>query len=169
MVAEQGMTLRMARRDDGAAIAAIYNHFITTTTISFEEAEVSGDEMGQRVADVLSAGLPWLLAFNGGTLLGYAYASKWRVRHAYRYSVESSVYLAPDQAGRGLGTRLYPELIERLRTAGCHLVIGGVALPNEASVALHEKLGFEKVAHFKEVGYKFERWLDVGYWQLALG
>jgi L-amino acid N-acyltransferase YncA len=162
------MTLRLATPDDGAAIAALYNHFITTTTISFEEAAVSAGDMAQRVADVLASGLPWLVAYDGDTLLGYAYATKWRVRHAYRFSVESTVYLAAGQAGRGLGSQLYGELIERLRAAGCHLVIGGIALPNEASVALHEKLGFEKVAHFKEVGYKFDRWLDVGYWQLAL-
>jgi L-amino acid N-acyltransferase YncA len=162
------MTLRLATPDDAAAIAAIYNHFITTTTISFEEAEVSAGDMAQRVADVLAAGLPWLVECDGDTLLGYAYATKWRVRHAYRFSVESTVYLAPDQAGRGLGSRLYRELIKRLRAAGCHLVIGGIALPNEASVGLHEALGFEKVAHFREVGYKFDRWLDVGYWQLAL-
>ena len=168
MIDEQGMTLRLARRDDGAAIAAIYNHFVVTTTISFEESAVSADDMAQRVADVLAAGLPWLLAFDGDKLLGYAYASKWRARHAYRFSVESSVYLAPDRAGRGLGSQLYRALIARLRAAGCHLVIGGVALPNDASVALHEKFGFEKVAHFKEVGYKFDRWLDVGYWQLVL-
>jgi L-amino acid N-acyltransferase YncA len=162
------MTLRLATPDDGAAIAAIYNHYITTTTISFEEAEVSAADMAQRVADVLAAGLPWLVEVEGETLLGYAYATKWRVRHAYRFSVESTVYLAHDQARRGLGSRLYRELLERLRVAGCHLVIGGIALPNEASVALHEKLGFEKVAHFQEVGYKFNRWLDVGYWQLKL-
>lgn len=162
------MTLRLATPDDAAAIAALYNHYVTTTTISFEETAVSAGDMAQRVADVLAAGLPWLVAFDGDQLLGYAYATKWRARHAYRFSVESTVYLAPDEARRGLGSRLYGELLERLRTAGCHLVIGGIALPNEASVALHEKLGFEKVAHFKEVGFKFERWLDVGYWQRTL-
>jgi L-amino acid N-acyltransferase YncA len=162
------LTLRSATQDDGPAIATIYNHYIATTTISFEEAAVSADEMGQRVADLLAQDLPWLVAVRDGQILGYAYASPWRVRHAYRFSVESSVYLAPEHTGQGLGSRLYRELIAGLRNTHCHLVIGGVALPNDASIALHEKLGFEKVAHFKEVGFKFGHWIDVGYWQLTL-
>jgi L-amino acid N-acyltransferase YncA len=165
---QSGIALRPATSQDAAAIVAIYNHYVATTSISFEEEAVAVDDMAQRIDAVLAAGLPWLVAVEDGKILGYAYATKWRVRHAYRFSVESSVYLAQDVAQRGLGTRLYVALIDQLRAAKCHLVIGGIALPNEASVALHEKLGFEKVAHFKEVGYKFERWLDVGYWQLNL-
>lgn len=162
------MNLRNASPADGAALAAIYNHYIATTTISFEETPVGADDMAARIADVQAAGLPWLVAVDGDQVLGYAYASKWRVRHAYRFSVESSVYLDQHQARRGIGAALYRELLARLQDAGCHLVIGGIAQPNEASVALHERLGFEKVAHFREVGFKFGRWIDVGYWQLAL-
>lgn len=162
------MIIRNAVPEDGAAIAAIYNHFVRDTTISFEEQDVTAADMAERIAGVQAAGLPWLVACDGELVLGWAYASKWRVRHAYRFSVESSVYLAPSAAGRGLGSTLYRELLARLGAAGVHLVIGGIALPNPASIALHEKFGFEKVAHFKEVGFKFDAWRDVGYWQLVL-
>lgn len=162
------MILRDATADDAPAIAAIYNPYILDTTISFEEDPVSDAEMARRVADVQAAGLPWLVAEADGAVIGYAYATKWRVRHAYRHSVESSVYLAPAEARKGIGSALYSALFERLRAGGYHLVIGGIALPNDASVALHEKMGYEKAAQFKEVGFKFGRWLDVGYWQKIL-
>lgn len=162
------MNIRDASVDDAESIASIYNHFVLTTSISFEEAEVPVMEMAGRIADLQASGLPWLVTKVDGVVAGYAYATKWRVRHAYRFSVETSVYLAPDQAGKGIGTALYEALLTRLRDGGYHLAIGGIALPNAASVALHEKLGFEKVAQFREVGFKFGQWTDVGYWQLAL-
>jgi L-amino acid N-acyltransferase YncA len=162
------LNIRDASVEVAESIASIYNHFVLTTSISFEEAEVPVKEMAGRIADVQAAGLPWLVAEQDGIITGYAYATKWRVRHAYRFSVESSVYLAPAQAGRGIGTVLYRALLERLRAGGYHRAIGGIALPNPASIALHEKLGFEKVAQFREVGFKFGRWTDVGYWELAL-
>lgn len=162
------MNIRDAHVEDAESFASIYNHFVLTTSISFEEAEVPAIEMAGRIADVQAAGLPWLVANVDGVVAGYAYATKWRVRHAYRFSVETTVYLAPASAGQGLGTSLYRALIERLRDGGFHLAIGGIALPNPASIALHEKLGFEKVAEFREVGLKFGRWTDVGYWQLKL-
>lgn len=162
------MHLRDAIADDAPAIAAIYNPYIIDTTISFEEEPVSDAEMARRIAEVQAAGLPWLVAELDGAVIGYAYATKWRVRHAYRHSVESSVYLAPAAARRGVGSTLYEALLARLQAGGYHLVIGGIALPNAASVALHEKMDYEKAAHFKQVGYKFGRWLDVGYWQKTL-
>jgi L-amino acid N-acyltransferase YncA len=162
------LDIRDVTADDVPAICAIYNHFVASTTVSFEEEEVSAADMAGRIADVRAAGLPWLVVEVGGVVAGYAYATKWRVRHAYRHSVETTVYLAPGKSGQGLGRAVYTALIELLRAAGCHLAIAGIALPNAASVALHTKLGFEKAAHFKEVGFKFARWVDVGYWQLAL-
>ncbi len=162
------MKIRDATVDDAETIASIYKHYVLTTSISFEEDPVPAIDMAGRIADVQATGLPWLAAEVDGAVAGYAYATKWRVRHAYRFSVESSVYLAPARAGQGIGTALYRALLDRLRGGGYHLAIGGIALPNEASIALHEKLGFEKVAHFKEVGFKFDRWTDVGYWQLSL-
>jgi L-amino acid N-acyltransferase YncA len=160
--------LRPALPDDAAAIAAIYNHYILTTTISFEEDPVDADEMARRITSVLSANLPYLVAEIDGAVTGYAYATAWRVRPAYRGSVETSVYLRAGAHGAGTGTALYRLLLAQLGARGLHLAIGGIAQPNDASVALHEKLGFEKVAHFKEVGRKFGRWVDVGYWQLLL-
>jgi L-amino acid N-acyltransferase YncA len=165
---EPFFNVRDAAADDAGAIVAIYNHFVANTTISFEEEPVSAAAMQLRMTDVTAGGLPWIVAEIDGKVAGYAYATKWRVRPAYRFAVESSVYLSQDFSGRGLGTALYAELIGRLRACGIHLVIGGIALPNPASIALHEKMGYEKVAHFSEVGRKFERWIDVGYWQRKL-
>lgn len=162
------MELRDATPDDAAAIVAIYNHYVLNTTISFEEAPVTEADMRGRIAGVADARLPWLVAVEGDRILGYAYATKWRVRHAYRFSVESSVYVDKDLPRSGVGRTLYTALIERLRAAQVHLVIGGIAQPNAASVALHERMGYAKAAMFSEVGYKFGRWIDVGYWQLKL-
>jgi phosphinothricin acetyltransferase len=161
-------SIRPASPADAERICAIYNHYIATTTISFEEEPVVAADMAQRIADVAAAQLPWLVMEEGNRLIGYAYATKWRVRAAYRFAVESSVYLDPDYAGKGAGTVLYQALLAELRRRDLHLVIGGIAQPNEASVRLHERLGFTKVAHFSEVGLKFGRWIDVAYWQLKL-
>jgi len=162
------LQVRDASAADAAAITAIYNHYILNTAISFEEEAVTEAIMAGRIADVQDGALPWLVAVVDGEVAAYAYATRWRVRAAYRFSVESSVYTAPGRARAGLGKALYEELLERLRTAGIHLVIGGIALPNEASVGLHEAMGYVKAAHFAEVGLKFGRWIDVGYWQLKL-
>jgi len=159
--------IRRAANDDAEAIARIYNHYIENTIITFEETPVTASEMQQRMG-LPDNQLPWLVVEEGGDLLGYAYASPWKPRAAYRHSVECSVYLDQHATGRGFGRQLYQTLLETLREQGIHAVIGGIALPNEASVGLHESLGFEKVAHFREVGRKFDRWIDVGYWQLML-
>lgn len=162
------LSIRPANTADAESICAIYNHYVDTTTISFEEAPVTSAEMAQRIHDVGAANLPWLVLTDGDTLLGYAYATKWRVRQAYRFSVETSVYLDRHQTGKGAGRMLYEALLAELRRRELHLAIAGIAQPNEASVRLHEALGFRKVAHFSEVGRKFDKWIDVGYWQLAL-
>lgn len=159
--------IRTATPKDAAAIINIYNHYIATTTISFEENPVSEQEMAQRIKDV-TAQMPWYVEEQDGAVIGYAYATPWRVRSAYRFSVESTVYVAATHAGKGIGKRLYQALLADLHQRGIHVVIGGIAQPNPASVALHESMGFEKVAHFKDVGRKFERWVDVGYWELVL-
>ncbi len=160
--------IRHATQDDAADIAAIYNPYVQETVISFEEQPVSPAEMASRIAAVYEDGLPWLVAEQDGLLLGYAYASKWRVRPAYRHSVESSVYLAQAARGLGLGGQLYSALIEALRASGKHTVIGGIALPNPASEALHAKLGFKPAALFEQTGFKQGRWIDTAYWQLLL-
>ncbi len=157
-----------ATNADATAIAALYNHYVVNTSVTFEEEAVAIEEMAQRIADTQAAELPWLVYEENQRILGYAYASKWKSRCAYRYAVESTVYLDKAATGRGLGTTLYTALLAELRKQNLHCVIGGIALPNTASVALHEKFGFQKVAQFKEVGWKFDQWIDVGYWELIL-
>ena len=162
------ISIRPATVNDAAAIADIYNHYVTETCITFETDPVSATEMSQRIADLITASLPWLVAEQAGAILGYAYATKWRARAAYRFSLESTVYLAVDASGKGIGSQLYTALLTKIRAMSAHAVIGGIALPNEASIGLHEKLGFKKVAHFEQVGFKQDRWIDVAYWQLLL-
>jgi L-amino acid N-acyltransferase YncA len=158
-------SIRDAAAEDGAVLANIYNYYIDNTVVTFEEVPVSTADMTARVLEVTAAKLPWLVAQASHGVYGFAYASRWKGRCAYRYSVETTVYLEPSVVGHGLGTALYAALIARLEELGCHAMIGGIALPNPASVALHEKFGMRQVAHFPEVGFKFGRWVDVGYWQ----
>jgi phosphinothricin acetyltransferase len=157
--------IRMAAASDAAALAKIYNHYVRETIVTFEEELVSDVEMARRLADVQAASLPWLVAEEDGGVVGYACARPWKPRRGYRFSTEVSIYLDASQGGRGLGTLLYAQLLSELRTRGVHAAMGGIALPNDASVKLHERLGFEKVAHFREVGSKFGEWIDVGYWE----
>jgi L-amino acid N-acyltransferase YncA len=157
--------IRLAQPSDAEAIVGIYNHYVANTTVAFEEQVVSVEDMAGRIKDIQSAGLPWLVLEDSGPLLGYAYASKWKTRSAYRYSVEVSVYLKQGIQARGLGSRLYEALFAALVERDIHAAMGGIVLPNDASVRLHEKFGMKQVAHFEQVGYKFGRWLDVGYWQ----
>lgn len=160
--------IRNVQESDLPAIVEIYNPYIIGTTVSFEEVPVTVLEMQRRYHEVQAQGLPWLCAELEDRLEGYAYASRWRERSAYRFTAESTIYLRQDHTGRGIGKLLYSTLLEQVRAAGMHQVIGVITLPNPASVGLHEKLGYVKVAHFSQVGFKFDDWLDVGYWQLAL-
>ncbi len=159
--------IRSVSAADAAAICEIYNHYVQHSIITFEELAVSVNEMQERI-ERITAEWPWLAAEEDGCLVGYAYAGKWKSREAYRFAVESTVYLKPEFCGRGMGKSLYAELIKALRRRSVHTVIAGIALPNEASVALHEKMGFVKVAHFIQVGWKFGHWIDVEYWELVL-
>ena len=162
------MQVRDATSEDAAALARIYNPYVLNTIITFEESAVTAEDMAGRVGEAQAASLPWLVAESAGGVLGYAYASKWKGRCAYRFSAEVTVYVEEGGARRGVGSTLYGELLQRLRDAGLHAAMGGIALPNEASVALHEKFGFRQVAQFREVGFKQNRWIDVGYWQVLL-
>ena len=161
------MTIRPCIASDAARVRDIYNHYVRETVITFEEEPVSEREMAERIRDV-TARWPWLVGEENGVVTGYAYASAWKTRSAYRFSVESTVYVAAEHCGRGIGTQLYRALLAALREQKIHYVTGGIALPNPASVALHERLGFRKIGHFSEVGFKFGRWVDVGYWELIL-
>jgi L-amino acid N-acyltransferase YncA len=158
--------IRPVTSDDADAIAAIYNHYVLNTSVTFEEEAVPANGMLDRIRET-QAKLPWLVCEEAGRVNGFAYASPWKSRCAYRNSVETTVYLDKDVLGRGLGARLYEPLLQTLKERGFHTAIGGIALPNRGSVALHEKFGFQKVAQFREVGWKFETWIDVGYWQLV--
>jgi L-amino acid N-acyltransferase YncA len=162
------MKIREAVSSDAEAIAEIYNHYVRQTIITFEENYVPPTELIKRIQQIQSIRLPWLIAESNDKILGYACAGKWKERAAYRFSVETTVYVQPNCLKEGIGSGLYNRLMDALKAKGYHAAMGGIALPNKASVGLHEKLGFKKVAHFTEVGYKFDRWIDVGYWQRIL-
>lgn len=160
--------IRSAEKVDADAIAGIYNHYILNTVVSFEESPLSGVEMALRIEKVRKFGLPWIVAEDNEGIVGYAYATRWHERSAYRRTVEVSAYLAPTAHSKGWGTLLYDSLFKKLRCSSIHVVIAGIALPNLASVALHEKFNMKKVGHLAEVGFKFGKWVDVGYWQVHL-
>jgi L-amino acid N-acyltransferase YncA len=155
--------IREATSSDASAITAIYNYYILNTTITFELYPITRGETIKRMEKYKEVG-PYLVFEEDGEVIGYAYVARFRERRAYEHSVESSIYLKNGCGGKGLGTRLYSELLSQVSIQR-HTIIGGIALPNEASVRLHEKCGFRKVAHFSEVGWKFEKWIDVGFWQ----
>lgn len=157
--------IRDATPDDAAAIAALYNPYVRDTVITFEYHEVSCEDMGARIARVRELDLPWIVVEEAETLVGFAYAAPYRPRAAYLHTVESTIYLARDAGGRGLGKALYGELLERLRASHAHSAISLIALPNEASMALHRTLGFREVGVLREVGRKFDQWIDVAYLQ----
>ena len=149
-------------------MARIYNHYVTQTAATFEVRPIAASMIAERVEEIMKASLPWIVAETGGGIVGYAHASPWKSRHAYRFSVETTVYVDRLSLRQGIGALLYGELIAHLEQRSVRVAIGGIALPNDGCVALHEKLGFEKVAHFRDVGFKFGRWIDVGYWQRIL-
>jgi L-amino acid N-acyltransferase YncA len=165
MRSKSGCVLRAVRPNDAAPICAIYNHHVTDTVATFEETPVATDEMARRIREATH---PWLVVEEEGGLAGYASASIWKTRASYRHTVESSVYVDPRFQRRGHGRRLYEALLAELGGCGVHCVVAGISLPNPASVALHERLGFVPAGVLREVGRKFGRWVDVGYWTLVL-
>lgn len=160
--------IRPVTTEDVLSLVTIYNYYIENTAITFEENTIDAAELTKRIAMVVEFGLPWLVLEHQGDIIGYAYATKWKERSAYRFAVESTVYLHHQHLGQGFGYTLYKALFDALKQRELNTVIGGITLPNAASVALHEKLGMKKVAHFERIGFKFGQWRDVGYWQLNL-
>jgi phosphinothricin acetyltransferase len=160
--------IRNVHLDDAQRIVEIYNPYILNTIITFEEETIDEGEMEKRIGHVLEQGLPWIVIESDGVVIGYAYAGAWRTRTAYRYTVETTIYLNRNFMGKGYGRQLYAALLDCLKQKGIHTAIAGISLPNERSVGLHESLGFRKIAEFREVGYKFGKWVDVGFWQLML-
>lgn len=162
------MIIRPADFDDAVEIAYIYNYYIATSHATFEVDPVDAGEMEQRLESAQDKGYPFLVAQQNDEVIGYAYGHEYRARPAYRQAIEVSVYVRPRHDGKSIGSTLYEKLLADIKAAHFHAVIAGISLPNDASIALHEKFGFRKVAHFREVGRKFDRWIDVGYWELIL-
>ena len=160
--------IRPVTVDDAAAICEIYNYYIENTCVSFEYDSVSIEEMSRRIKSTTEA-FPWIVYEEQGKVVAYAYANKFAVREAYKNALEVTVYTDNNSSAKGIGTKLYQHLFDLLdETTTAHSLMSVIALPNEASVRLHEKLGFEKAGHLKEVGFKFDQWIDVGYWQKML-
>jgi L-amino acid N-acyltransferase YncA len=160
-------TIRSADHSDAAACAAIYAPHVEESATSFEDAPPTAAEFAERIVR-FTATHPWLVAVHEGEIVGYAYACPHRSRAAYRWAADVSVYVAADQRGRGYGRALYVELLERLRRQCFRVACAGITLPNEASVALHESLGFAAVGVYRRIGWKAGAWRDVGWWQLEL-
>jgi len=159
--------IRPVSKSDAESICTIYNYYIEHSAISFEEDIISADEMQHRISEYTST-YPWFVYELDGEVVAYAYATLWKSRSAYRFTLESTIYVAHSLNEKGIGTKLYQKLFEELSNSNVHTIMAVIALPNEVSVGFHEKMGFEKVAHFKEVGYKQDQWIDVGYWQKVL-
>jgi phosphinothricin acetyltransferase len=162
------MRIRVATGRDAAGIAAIYAPIVRDTAISFETEVPSPDEIGRRVADTLSR-LPWLIAGeDDGSVTGYAYAAPHRARAAYRWCCEVSAYVRADRRRRGVARGLYVALLRILERQGYRNAYAGITLPNDASVGLHESLGFRPVGVYRRIGHKLGEWYDVGWWQRDL-
>ncbi len=159
--------IRAARAEDALGIVEIYAPFCLNSATTFEVVPPSIDEMQRRMAAITKTH-PWLVCEENGEILGYAYGCAHKERAAYRWSCDVAIYLAEKARGKGVGTMLYTELFRQLRELGLYNAYAGVTLPNAASVALHEKLGFKPVGVYKNVGYKLGKWHDVGWWHLIL-
>jgi phosphinothricin acetyltransferase len=159
--------IRDASVADAERICEIYSHYVLNTTVTFEIEPPAPEEMVRRIERVLEKHT-WLVAEDGGIVRGYAYGSTFKERAAYAHSTEVTVYLDKDSCGMGIGSMLFGRLLDRLQSLGTVHAIGGIALPNQASVKLHESFGFRQVAHFHQIGFKLGQWIDVGYWQKQL-
>lgn len=162
------LTIRPATENDAAAITGIYNYYVSHTTVSFETAPLSVGEMRQRIR-AISAEFPYLVAEEEGRVAGYSYAHLWKEREAYRHTWEVTIYLDPSRKGHGIGSALMKRLIDDCRATGrCSRLIACITGENAASIAFHSRMGFEEVSHFRCVGYKFGRWLDVVDMELSV-
>lgn len=159
------VVIRPAKPDDAPGIVEIYNHYVKNTHHTFEAEPIDVAEMESRI-EQYTREFPFLVAEEEGTIHGYAYATHFGTKHAYDYSAEVLIYVRNESKERKIGTRLYVKLFDLLAETNIHAIVASIALPNDPSILFHERLGFEKVAHFREVGYKLGRWVDVGYWEL---
>jgi L-amino acid N-acyltransferase YncA len=159
--------IRLATVGDAPQIAEIYRPFCVDNAISFETEAPDGAEMAARI-EAISSKYPWLVDVENGVVKGYAYASAHRARAAYRWAVEVTVYVSEKHRGTGVGRALDTELFERLRAQRLFLAYAGILVPNPASQAFHESMGFTLVGIYRKIGYKLGAWRDVGWWELAL-
>ena len=162
------MKIRDATPDDASACTEIYAPYVTDTAVTFELTPPSPAEMGARIASAVATHA-WLVLEDDGEVVGYAYGGPYKERAAYRWSCESTVYLAMGRRRTGAGRALYTELLERLTQRGFRMVVAGIALPNEASVGLHKAMGFEPVGTYRRIGWKHGAWHDVMWIQRSLG
>lgn len=154
--------------EDAAAIAEIYTPFVVTTHVSFEEIAPSAERVRETLEDHRVARYPWIVYERDGRVAGYAYASPHRSRAAYRWSVDTSIYVAATQRGRAVGTRTYRALLALLREQRYCMAYAGIALPNEASIALHRRVGFTSVGRYRDVGFKAGAWHDTAWFERPL-
>jgi phosphinothricin acetyltransferase len=161
------LSLRPTSPADFPTIAALTNHFIQHTTIHWGTQPTSAAEM-LGLWEKTRERFPWLTAELDGRFAGYAKAAVWRERAAYDRTAETGLYVALDCHRRGVGRALSLALLDELRARGFHAAVAGIALPNDASVAMHEAVGYRHVGTFREVGFKFDQWLDAGFWQVTL-
>lgn len=159
------IVVRKAELNDAPVLCCIYNHYVEHTIVTFD-LELKSEEVFRLEMEQIMKSYPYLVLVHNNVICGYACGNAWKIRKAYRQCVESSVYLEPGEKGRGYGKILYSALMAELKNSGIHSVIAGISMPNEESIRLHEKLGFEKIGHFREVGWKFGKWIDVAYWEL---
>jgi len=158
--------IRKAKVSDAKAIALIYNHFVLNSTFTFEEKKVDYKTIIHRMG--INKKHKWWVYEKNHIIMGYAYSTQWKTRSAYRYTVESSVYVTQKYQKNGIGKALFNHLVKSLKDDGFRRILAGISLPNNKSVIFHEKLGFKKVGQLEKVGFKFNKWIDVGYWELKI-
>ena len=158
------VAIREVKAEDVIDITKIYNHYVENTTITFDLALCTEEEMEQRINSI-KANYPFLVVTEDDEVVGFAYASKWKDKAAYQFCAETTIYLHPNAVSKGLGLRLYNALLTALPLYDIATAIGCITIPNPESIAMHEKLGFKKAGEFEHVGFKFEKWINVGYWQ----
>lgn len=156
--------IRKVEIKDAKQIVDIYNYYILNTVITFEEEELTVAEMEKRIEEKTRTN-PWIVYEEEGHILGYAYLGTFRERSAFRFTKESSIYLDKDAVGKGIGGKLYAKLIKLAKEYNVNVIVGVITLPNEASIAIHQNFGFERVGSIKEVGFKQNKWWDVDFWQ----
>ena len=159
--------IRPVHINDAQELLEMYNYYVINTTVNFDIEPLSLKTFSDKL-NIITADYPFIVLEENNEILGYAYGSRFRPRAAYNYVAESTVYVKHTAHGKQIGSKLYAELIRLLKETDLHTVLGVLTIPNEASIKLHEKFGFEQVANLKEVGLKFGEWQNVGIWQLNL-